>query len=101
MATYKFEYTDLFGGEPNYAWVKRGRVDVPELTHYGYDGSNGYAKADKAQMREAVRMAKAHVGLTNVKCRRDEYGDTIQLIPYGHNTALFIDWCDNTQEHDQ
>ena len=39
---FSYEYTDTFSGEANYSWVKRGTVSVPELTHYGYDGSRGY-----------------------------------------------------------
>ena len=49
MLTFEYEYTDTFGGESNYAWVKRGKVSVPELTHYGYDGAHGYARANKTR----------------------------------------------------
>ena len=56
---FSYEYTDTFGGEANYCWVKRGTVSVPELTHYGYDGSRGYTRADKAQSRQVVRLVKA------------------------------------------
>ncbi len=38
MNTYRIEYTDTFGGQANYSWVKRKTVSMPELTHYGYDG---------------------------------------------------------------
>ena len=30
MQTYSYEFTDTFGGEANYSWVKRGTVSVPE-----------------------------------------------------------------------
>ena len=56
---FSYEYTDTFSGEANYLWVKRGTVSVPELTHYGYDGSRGYTRADKAQSRQVVRLVKA------------------------------------------
>ena len=36
---FKFEYTDTFGGDANYCWIKRGTISVPELTYYGYDGT--------------------------------------------------------------
>ena len=43
---HSVEYTDTFAGEANYSWVRRAVVEMPELTHYGYDGSSGYAKAN-------------------------------------------------------
>ena len=89
---FSYEYTDTFGGEANYCWVKRGTVSVPELTHYGYDGSRGYTRADKAQSREVVRLVKAALGLTGVKCRREEWSDTIALYPYGTNCVVFINY---------
>lgn len=50
MNIYEYEYTDTFAGEANYCWVKRGKVAMPELTHYGYTGSpdGSYARAFKA-----------------------------------------------------
>ena len=87
---FSYEHTDTFGGEANYSWVKRGTVSVPELTHYGHDGSRGYTKADKAQSREVVRQVKAALGLTGVACKREEWGDTIALYPYGANCVVFI-----------
>lgn len=90
MPIFKFEYTDTFAGEANYCWVKRGTVTVPELTHYGYDGSHGYAKADKAQSRELVRKVKAALGLTGLRSKRSDYGDMIRLDFAG--TCLFIEY---------
>ena len=93
---FTYEYTDTFGGEANYCWVKRGTVNVPELTHYGYDGLFGYTKADKAQSREIVRKVKAALGLTGVPCKREEWGDFIALYPRGAATVVFISY-DETQ----
>ena len=87
---FSYEYTDTFGGDANYSWVKRGTVSVPELTHYGYDGLNGFTKAAKAQSRQVVRLVKAALGLTGVKCRREVWGWTIILYPYGANCVVFI-----------
>jgi hypothetical protein len=92
---FSYEYTDTFSGQANYSWVKRGNVYVPELTHYGYDGSNGYARADRAQSREVVRLVKAALGLTGVKCRRETWGDTIALYPYGANCVVFINYLED------
>ena len=86
---FAVEYTDTFGGEPNYCWVKRGTITVPELTYYGYDGMHGYTKANKAQEREVARKAKAFAGLTGVKGRSNWFGDTYEFRPYNMATVLF------------
>ena len=71
---YEYEYTDTFAGEANYAWVHRGTVEAPND-------------------RTAVRRAKAAVGLTGVRCRREEWGGTvIALYPVGSCTVLFVTW---------
>jgi hypothetical protein len=93
-ATFEYEYTDTFGGEANYCWVKRGKASVPELTHYGYDGRNGYAKADKAQSRELVRLVKAELGLTGHPCARVDCGHMLELRPRNSATVIFINYCD-------
>ena len=93
MNTYDIEYTDTFGGEANYCWVKRATVAMPELTHYGYDGGTNYCKANRVFTRELMRKAKAAVGLTGVRGRREEWGDTIAFYPYGSATVLFISFA--------
>lgn len=93
MNTYDIEYTDTFGGEANYCWVKRATVAMPELTHYGYDGGTNYRKANRVFTRELMRKAKAAVGLTGVRGRREEWGDTIAFYPYGSATVLFISFA--------
>lgn len=93
---YDVEYTDTFGGEPNYCWVKRAKVSVPELTHYGYTGSTDgtYAKADRAQRRELMRRAKAAVGLTGVRGRTDDVGGILEFRPYNSATVMFVTYHD-------
>lgn len=93
--TYNYEYTDTFAGEANYTWVKCGKVHVPELTHYGYDGSQGYSKASKSQMREVVKLVKSELGLTGVPCHREELGDTLTLTPRGYCTIIFISFAES------
>lgn len=88
--TYSVEYTDTFGGEANYSWVKRASIAMPELTHYGYDGSNGYARANKVYQRELMKRAKAAVGLTGARGRVASYGDVIEFRPYGCAAVMFI-----------
>lgn len=75
MNTYSVEYTDTFGGEANYCWVKRATVTMPDLTHYGYTGSadGSYAKAHRLFTRDLMRRAKAAVGLTGVRGRRERW----------------------------
>ena len=87
---YAIEITDTFGGEANYSWVRRHSFDVPELTHYGYDGSQGYAKARDAQRREIVRKAKALAGWTGTRCEVAEVGDMIEIRPRGACLVAFV-----------
>ncbi len=93
MQKFKFEYTDTFGGDANYSWVKRGTVYAPELTHYGYTGSTdgSYGKANKAQTREVMRQVKANLGLTGVRGVRETWGDVEVFKPYGMTTVLFVE----------
>lgn len=72
--TVQFEYTDTFGGEANYSWVRRHEATFP---------------ADISD-RALVRRAKAWAGLTGVPCRTENLGDLIALYPQGSCTVLFI-----------
>lgn len=90
MQTYEYEYTDTFGGEANYCWVKRGKVSVPDLVHYGYDGSHGYAKANKAQRVQILRKVKAQLGISGIKGDTSDCGDMIRHDLRGIPTVLFI-----------
>lgn len=90
MLTYDVEYTDTFGGEANYSWVRRASVTMPELTHYGYDGSTNYARANRVFERELMRRAKEAMGLTGIRGKRDSYWDSIEFRPYGYATVMFI-----------
>lgn len=96
MHKYSVEYTDTFGGEANYSWVRRATVTMPELTHYGYTGSadGSYVKANRAYTRELMRKAKAAVGLTGVKGRRVSFGDTEEFRPHGCATVLFVSYTE-------
>ncbi len=96
MHKFKYEYTDTFGGDANYSWVKRGTVYSPELTHYRYTGSTdgSYSKAYKAQTREIMRRVKAEIGLTGVRGVRETWGDVEVFKPYGMTTILFVEFDD-------
>lgn len=95
MNTYEYEYTDTFAGEANYCWVKRGKVTMPELTRYGYDGLHGYAKANKIAMRELMKIVKRELGLTGIRGVTDNHGDMVTFRPYGMATVLFINWVES------
>ena len=55
------ELTDTFGGEANYSWVRRYEFET--------DGMND---------RQIERKARELVGLTGVKCDREDYGDMVR-----------------------
>jgi hypothetical protein len=93
--TFEYEYTDTFGGVANYTWVERGKVTMPELTHYGFDGQNGYTKANRSFERVLMTKVKAELGLTGIRGEKVSYGDTIEFRPYRHGTVLFINMTDD------
>ncbi len=94
MPMYNAEYTDLFAGEPNYSWVRRTGVEVPDLTHYGYDGCYGYTSASAKQLRAVLRAAKKRLGLTGVRGVVTAYDCTIEFRPYKLGTVLICTFSD-------
>jgi hypothetical protein len=93
MHKYDVEYTDTFGGEANYCWVKRAVVSVPEWPHFkGWDG-NGRIEP-KGYKPYLMREAKRAVGLTGVRGTVVEHGDTIEFRPYRSATVMFVTWKD-------
>jgi len=71
LEKYNYEYTDTFGGEANYCWVIRGKVLAKDW-------------------KSAVRKVKAEIGLTGVRCKKEEYGNMLRLTPYGMCQTVFI-----------
>jgi len=71
LEKYNYEYTDTFGGEANYCWVRRGEVLAKNWLG-------------------AVRKVKTELGLNGVKCKREFYADMIRLVPYRTCTVVFI-----------
>jgi hypothetical protein len=88
---YSYELTDLFGGESNYSWVKRGVVSMPDLTHYGYDGSQCYSRSNKIFERELIKKVKRELGITE-RHKKESYGEIIELR--FDCTILFIEWME-------
>jgi hypothetical protein len=68
------EYTDTFGGEANYTWVKRATLEMP------------IGASDRAIMR----AAKAAVGLSATRGRTVTHGDAFEFRPYGVCAVMFV-----------
>lgn len=71
---YLAEYTDTFGGEANYSWVKRatiaGDADISDLA--------------------LMRRAKAALGLSGLRGVTYRHGDMIEFRPYRMCCVLFV-----------
>ena len=77
MKTYACEYTDTFGGEANYAWVRKATFSAP----------------DDASRAMLLRRAKAALGLSGLRMRVTAEWETflgIEARPYGMCTVLFV-----------
>lgn len=82
MGSLQIEYTDTFCGEANYSWVRRATVP--------FSGAQG--------TREAMRLAKAAVGLTGVPGRTSDLGDYLEFRPYNSCTVLFVNFTTEGME---
>jgi hypothetical protein len=74
------EYTDTFGGQANYSWVRRA--------HIAGDGLSQLA---------LIRRAKRWAGLSGVRCEVSCYGDVYEIRPRGMATVLFAQWADTPE----
>jgi hypothetical protein len=71
---YQAEYTDTYGGQANYCWVKRAVVQ----------GENLF---------QALKAARKEFGLTGIKGDiTGSFGDAIWWKPRGRNTILMVSW---------
>ena len=77
--TYNVEYTDTFGGEANYAWLRRATVKIGTLT-----------STAKRYQSAVMRAAKAAVGISGMRGRTFSHGDFFEFRPYGCCTVLFV-----------
>jgi hypothetical protein len=71
---YTIEYTDTYGGEANYCWVKR----------------ESFEGGDSIPEHMVIRKLKRLIGLTGVNCKKESYGEMIKLTPRNSNTVAFI-----------
>ena len=98
MNKYDVEYTDTFGGDANYSWVRRAVITMPELTHYGYDGGTNYAKVNHIYERELMKRAKAEMGLTGRRGQTYHHGYMSEFRPYNSCTVMFITYRDDVED---
>lgn len=75
---YLAEWTDTYGGDANYSWVKRATIKA--------DGD----MSDLALMRRA----KAAMGLSGVRGVTVSLGDGYEFRPYGMATVLFVTYSE-------
>lgn len=73
----QFTLTDTYGGEANFAWVRRGEAVRRSITDRG-----------------AVRLAKAWAEWTGRRCTVENYGDSITIRPSGLCQVMFIDFAE-------
>lgn len=93
----RYEYTATFSGSGNGERVEHGSITMPELTHYGYDGLYNYDKANKIMERELVRKVKNELGLTGKRCKRETYGNTLELRLCGTDTVICITFSEASE----
>jgi len=72
--TWQAEYTDTFGGEANYCWVRRAEFQLPS----------------NASQAAIMRAAKAALSLTGAKGRTHNMGEGYEFRPSGSCTVLFV-----------
>ena len=65
MITFNVELTDTYGGEPNYSWVKRDKIET------------------KDTKRAIIQKAKAWAGFTGIRCDVDGHDSFITIKPRG------------------
>lgn len=82
MITYGVEYTDTFSGEANYSWVRRETISLP----------------DNASRLVIMRKAKAAMGLSGVRGRSTDYGDSLEFRPYGMCTVMFATFEESSDD---
>lgn len=92
--SFAVEYTDTYGGEANYSWVRRAVIEVPCLEHFGCKSASDYNEASRRQSRVIMRKAKAAMGLTGRRGTKDDLGEYISFRPYGSCTVMTIDYVE-------
>jgi hypothetical protein len=85
MPAFNVEYTDTFGGEANYSWVRRATIRVSE--------DHG--------TRAIMKAAKKAAGLAGVDGRWHVHNsDALEFRPYRMCTVLFVNWTEDEYAYD-
>ncbi len=75
MVKFSAEYTDTFGGEANYSWVRKANFELHE----------------NATMRSVLQRARKELGLTGAKGDIiANFGDEYHWKPRGCCTILMV-----------
>jgi hypothetical protein len=70
---YRIEYTDTFGGQANYSWVRRETIEGVFNTK-----------------RVVVFAARSVLGLHGIRCDVTDHGDMIEIRPRRMNVVAFV-----------
>lgn len=73
----QIEYTDTFGGEANYCWVR-----------------HAFIKGNPTD-RSIVRRAKAWAGMTGMRCDTSRFGDGLEIRPRAVCQVIFANYVDD------
>lgn len=90
---YIAEWTDTFGGQANYSWVKRRTIDDPQWCDFKDWDENG-RREPKAYQRTMMRRAKAALGLSGLRGVTSTMGDGYEFRPYRMCCVLFVTWSE-------
>ncbi len=71
----QYELTDTFAGEANYSWIKRGTIEMEDQPFSNL---------------AAIRKVKKELGFNGIRCKTHDYGDFIEIKPYGICQVIFI-----------
>jgi hypothetical protein len=74
--------TDTYGGEANFAWVKRNVINLP----------------DNATDLQIVRLAKKALGWNGLRCNTWNQFDGFTLNPHGLNMVMFVEIMEEGEE---
>ena len=97
LDSYDLEYTDTFGGETNYSWVKRKVLTISSAN----DESVVVRKRYDAKIK---RLAKSLIGLAGIRGDWRCDSEVWEFRPRGMCTILFVTWhycIDRQCEHNK
>lgn len=90
---FNVEYTDTFGGEANYSWVKRAVVTIPDWDKFSDWDGNG-RREPKGYQAYVMREAKRAIGITGLRGRTTSFGDGYEFRPHNVCAVMFVSYKD-------